>query len=81
MAYKRNTNTNKYKRKMKFKLPDKTIEDLDYKDVELLKCFLTETGKIMPSRITGTKANFQRKLAAEVKRARFLALLPYTDQH
>ncbi|MBI79809.1 MAG: 30S ribosomal protein S18 [Pseudomonadota bacterium] len=78
MAYR---NTNKYKRKKQFKLPDKTIDDLDYKDIELLKCFLTETGKIIPSRITGTKANFQRKLATEVKRARFLALLPYTDQH
>ena len=78
MAYR---NTNKYKRKKQFKLPDKTIDDLDYKDIELLKCFLTETGKIIPSRITGTKANFQRKLAAEVKRARFLSLLPYTDQH
>ena len=78
MAYR---NTNKYKRKKQFKLPDKTIDDLDYKDIELLKCFLTETGKIIPSRITGTKSNFQRKLATEVKRARFLALLPYTDQH
>ena len=78
MAYR---NTNKYKRKKQFKLPDKTIDDLDYKDIELLKCFLTETGKIIPSRITGTKSNFQRKLATEIKRARFLALLPYTDQH
>ncbi|OUU79127.1 MAG: 30S ribosomal protein S18 [Gammaproteobacteria bacterium TMED78] len=69
------------KRKKLFKLPDKKIDDLDYKDLELLKVFLTETGKIIPSRITGTKANFQRKLAAEVKRARFLSLLPYTDQH
>ena len=55
--------------------------DLDYKDLDLLRQYIGETGKIVPSRITGTNARFQRQLAAEVKRARFLALLPYTDQH
>ena len=55
--------------------------DIDYKDLDSLRQFIGETGKIVPSRITGTSARFQRRLAAEVKRARFLALLPYTDQH
>jgi small subunit ribosomal protein S18 len=49
--------------------------------VGLLKSFITETGKIVPSRITGTKSFFQRQLSTAIRRARFLALLPYTDQH
>lgn len=54
---------------------------IDYKDVTLLKSYLTETGKIVPSRITGTPARFQRQLANAIKRARFLGLLPYCDSH
>ncbi len=57
------------------------IEQVDYKDVELLKDFVGETGKIVPSRITGTKAKYQRQLATAIKRARYLALLPYSDNH
>lgn len=57
------------------------IEWVDYKDVELLKDFINENGKIIPARITGTKARYQRQLGTAVKRARFLALLPYTDLH
>jgi len=57
------------------------IEQVDYKDVELLKDFIGETGKIVPSRITGTKAKYQRQLATAIKRARYLALLPYSDNH
>lgn len=57
------------------------ISEIDYKDVNLLKQYVGESGKIVPSRITGTKANYQRQLATAVKRARFLALLPYTDNH
>ena len=57
-----------------------TIE-IDYKDIVTLKGYITETGKIVPSRITGTRSYFQRQLAVAVRRARFLALLPYTDQH
>ena len=57
------------------------ITEVDYKDVELLKAYITGTGKIVPSRITGTKAKYQRQLAKAVKRARYLALLPYTDAH
>ena len=54
---------------------------IDYKDLETLKEYITETGKIVPSRITGTKAKYQRQLSTAIKRARFLALLPYTDSH
>ncbi len=56
-------------------------KEIDYKDLETLKAYVSETGKIVPSRITGTKAKYQRQLATAVKRARFLALLPYTDAH
>ena len=57
------------------------IKEIDYKDLDLLKDYITETGKIVPSRITGTSARYQRQLARAVTRARYLALLPYTDQH
>ena len=57
------------------------IKEIDYKDLDLLRNYVTETGKIVPSRITGTKSHYQRQLATAVKRARFLALLPYTDKH
>ena len=57
------------------------IKEIDYKDLNLLKAYISESGKIVPSRITGTSAKYQRQLATAVKRARFLALLPYTDQH
>ena len=57
------------------------IEEIDYKDLKLLKDYITEDGKIMPARITGTSAKYQRQLTKAVKRARHLALLPYTDSH
>ena len=57
------------------------VKEIDYKDLNTLKSYVSETGKIVPSRITGTKANYQRQLATAVKRARYLALLPYTDNH
>ena len=56
-------------------------QEIDYKNLDLLRQYVTETGKIVPSRITGATASQQRLLAQEVKRARYLALLPYTDQH
>jgi small subunit ribosomal protein S18 len=56
-------------------------KQIDYKDLETLKAYITETGKIVPSRVTGTKAKYQRQLATAIKRARFLALLPYSDSH
>ena len=55
------------------------ITEIDYKDLAMLKQYVGESGKIVPSRITGTKARYQRQLATAVKRARYLALLPYTD--
>lgn len=57
------------------------ITEIDYKDLNMLKQYVGESGKIVPSRITGTKAKYQRQLATAIKRARFLALLPYTDNH
>jgi small subunit ribosomal protein S18 len=57
------------------------VKQIDYKDLATLKQYITETGKIVPSRITGTKAFYQRQLSAAIKRARYLSLLPYTDQH
>jgi small subunit ribosomal protein S18 len=57
-----------------------TVE-IDYKDLNLLKQYVSESGKIVPSRITGTSAKYQRQLADAVKRARYLALLPYSDSH
>ena len=54
---------------------------IDYKDLDTLGEYITESGKIVPSRITGTAAKYQRQLATAVKRARFLALLPYCDAH
>lgn len=55
--------------------------EIDYKDLETLKQYVSETGKIVPSRITGTKAKYQRQLSTAIKRARYLALIPYTDSH
>ena len=57
------------------------VDEIDYKDLDTLRNYVTETGKIVPSRITGTRAQYQRQLATAVKRARYLALLPYTDKH
>jgi len=57
------------------------VKEIDYKDLQTLKAYITETGKIVPSRITGTKARYQRQLATAIKRARTIALLPYSDLH
>ena len=57
------------------------IKEVDYKDIGLLKDFINENGKIIPARITGTKTHYQRQLSDAIKRARYLALLPYTDLH
>ncbi|MHB8473827.1 MAG: 30S ribosomal protein S18 [Gammaproteobacteria bacterium] len=67
-------------RRRKFcKFTAEKTKEIDYKDLQTLKGYVTETGKIVPSRITGTKARYQRQLATAIKRARYLALLPYTD--
>lgn len=57
------------------------VSEIDYKDLNTLKNYITETGKIVPSRITGTSAKYQRQLSAAIKHARYLSLLPYTDSH
>jgi small subunit ribosomal protein S18 len=57
------------------------VTEIDYKDLNTLKNYISETGKIVPARITGTSAKYQRQLATAVKRARYIALLPFTDQH
>ncbi|GAA4335618.1 30S ribosomal protein S18 [Pigmentiphaga soli] len=57
------------------------VEQIDYKDVDVLRDFIQENGKIIPARLTGTKAHYQRQLDTAIKRARFLALLAYTDNH
>ncbi len=54
---------------------------IDYKDVNLLKQYVSENGKLQPARVTGTVSYYQRQITNAVKRARFLALLPYTDKH
>jgi small subunit ribosomal protein S18 len=72
----------RYSRRRKYcRFTAEGIEEIDFKDLNLLKAYVTETGKIVPSRITGTKSHYQRQLATAVKRARYLALLPYTDRH
>lgn len=56
------------------------ITHIDYKDVELLKKFISERGKILPRRVTGTSAKYQRMLTRAIKRARQVALLPYVAE-
>ena len=70
-----------FRRKKFCRFTAEKIEQIDYKDIATLKAYVTETGKIVPSRITGTRPFYQRQLQLAIKRARFLALLPYTDQH
>jgi small subunit ribosomal protein S18 len=70
-----------FRRKKYCRFTAEGITEIDYKDLNLLKAYISESGKIVPSRITGTKPKYQRQLASAIKRARYLALLPYTDQH
>ena len=72
---------NLFKRKKFCRFTAEGIKEVDYKDPSILKDFIAENGKIIPARITGTKAKYQRQLSTAIKRARFLALLPYSDQH
>ena len=70
----------KFVRRRKFcKFTAEGIKEIDYKDLDILKGFVSESGKIVPSRITGTKSRYQRQLSEAIKRARYIALLPYTD--
>jgi small subunit ribosomal protein S18 len=70
-----------FRRKKYCRFTAEGVKEIDYKDLNTLKNYIGETGKIVPSRITGTRARYQRQLATAIKRARFLALLPYTDRH
>ena len=68
----------RYFRRKKFcRFTADEVEQIDYKDLVTLKNYITETGKIVPSRITAVSAKKQRELARAIKRARFLGLLPY----
>jgi small subunit ribosomal protein S18 len=70
-----------FKRKKFCRFTAANVKHVDYKDVEVLRDFISENGKIIPARLTGTKAKYQRQLTLAIKRARFLALIPYTDLH
>ncbi|MDX1693056.1 MAG: 30S ribosomal protein S18 [Ketobacteraceae bacterium] len=70
-----------YRRRKFCRFSAEGVVEIDYKDLDTLRNYITETGKIVPSRITGTSAKYQRQLARAVKRARAAALLPFTDQH
>lgn len=72
----------RFSRRRKFcRFTAEGVDSIDYKDLDTLKQYVGENGKIVPSRITGTEARYQRQLATAIKRARYLALLPYTDNH
>ena len=77
----RKTQTALFKRKKFCRFTAEKVEWIDYKDIDTLKDFITEQGKVIPARLTGTKARYQRQLTTAIRRARFLALLPYTDNH
>jgi len=66
-----------FRRRRVCKFKSEKIDYIDYKDVRLLMQFVPERGKIQPRRLSGTSAKYQRKLQVAIKRARFLALLPY----
>ena len=70
-----------FRRKRYCRFTAEGVDEIDYKDLDTLKEYVTETGKIVPSRITGTSARYQRQLSTAVKRARYIAILPYSDAH
>lgn len=70
-----------FRRKRYCRFTAEGVKEIDYKDLNTLKNYITETGKIVPSRISGTNARYQRQLATAIKRARYLALIPYCDSH
>ncbi|MFA5372412.1 MAG: 30S ribosomal protein S18 [Sideroxydans sp.] len=78
---KNNSSRQLFKRRKFCRFTAEKIAEVDYKDINILKEFVSENGKLIPARITGTKTHYQRQLSVAVKRARFLALLPYTDLH
>lgn len=70
-----------FRRKKFCRFTAESVEEIDYKDINTLKAYISETGRIIPSRNTGTKARYQRQLSRAIKYARYLALLPYCDSH
>ena len=70
-----------FRRKKYCRFTAEKIAEVDYKDLAILKTFVTETGRIIPCRNTGTKARYQRQLGRAIKYARYLALIPYCDSH
>lgn len=68
------------RRKKRCYFTDNKIKYIDYKDVELLKRFISDRGKILPKRVTGTKSKFQAPLSVAIKRARHMALLPFVKE-
>jgi small subunit ribosomal protein S18 len=78
---KRNNQSLLFRRKRFCRFTVAGVEQIDYKEIDVLRDFIGENGKITPARLTGTRAFYQRQLTTAIKRARFLALLPYTDQH
>ncbi len=70
-----------FRRKKYCRFTAEGVKEIDYKDLGMLKGYISESGKIIPSRVMGTKARYQRQLSKAIKYARFLALLPYTDNH
>lgn len=77
----RNQQSSLFKRKRFCRFTVANVERIDYKDVDVLKDLIAENARIIPARLTGTSAYYQRQLSTAIKRARFLALLPYTDLH
>jgi small subunit ribosomal protein S18 len=73
--------SHQFRRKRYCRFTAEGIKEIDYKDLNILKNYVTETGKIVPSRISGTKARYQRQLSTAIKRARYLALISYCDEH
>ena len=78
---KRNQQSLLFRRKRFCRFTVAGVKEIDYKDIDTLRDFIAENGKIIPARLTGTRAFFQRQLNTAIKRARFLAMLPYSDQH
>jgi len=73
--------SNPFRRSRYCRFSAEGIEQIDYKNVAVLKEYISENARIVPARLTGTKSGYQRQLSTAIKRARYLALLPYTDNH
>ena len=78
---KRNTQSLLFRRKRFCRFTVANVEEIDYKEIDVLRDFVGENARITPARLTGTRAFYQRQLTTAIKRARFLALLPFSDQH